>query len=303
MSLYHTYRPQSLDEIYGNTAMLSVLKADLAKKNPPKAILLVGPYGAGKTTIARIIAKELGCVGQDFVELNASAFRGIDTVREIDKQSRYKSLESKCRVWLWDESHQIGSGAAMPAMLKMLEDPPEHVYHILATTDPQKLLPTIRSRCALYQVSLLSEQEMYKLLRSIVRKENEELEKEIYDEIIRSSEGHPRNALQILDQVLAVDDEQRLEIAKHSQAIQTQTIELCRALVNKSPWKKVSLILQGLKDEEEESIRRAIFNYAGTILLKGDNRLAALIMDEMHEPLYNQGWYGIVLACYKIVSE
>ena len=303
MSLYNKYRPKTFDEIIGNQTMIATLEATLAKKNHSHAMLISGPYGSGKTTIARIIANELGCEESDFTELNASAFRGIDTVRDVDRQSKYKSIGSGCRVWLWDEVHMIGSVAA-PAMLKMLEDPPQHVYHILATTDPQKLLPTIRSRCAQFEVSLLNEKEMYRLLRTITKKEGQELSQEIFDTIIRSAEGHPRNAIQILDQVLAVDAEERLEVAKKAQNVERQTIELCRALTKPgTPWKKIAEILRGLAEEDEEQIRRAVLGYCNSILLNSENNQAAMVMDEMMQPFYVSGKPMLTWACYKIAKS
>ena len=114
----------------------------------------------------------------------------------------------------------------MSALLKALEDTPTHVYYVLATTDPQKLLPTIRGRCAQYTVAPLDDTTLYKLLRTVVHKEGEHLEKEVFDQIILDSQGHPRIALQILDQVLGVDPDKRLSIAIRSAELQSQTTEL-----------------------------------------------------------------------------
>ena len=191
---------------------------------------------------------------------------------------------------------------AQNALLKVLEDPPKHVYFVLATTEPQKLIPTIKGRCSQYQVSVLTEKEMLKLLRQVVKQENQKLEKEIYYQIIQDSQGHPRNALQILEQVLDVEPEKRLEVAKRSAERQSQTIELCRALTQNLPWGKIAPILSGLKQEEPESIRRAILGYCNSILLKGDNQQAAIIMEEMIEPFYNTGFPGLTFACYSIVN-
>lgn len=302
--LYIRYRPQSLDEIVGNQNIVDSLKAMLQKPKDkiPHAFLFVGESGCGKTTLGRILAKELGCVGQDYVELDSAAFRGIDTIRDVRRQSQYKSIESSCRVWLLDEIHALGA-VASPALLKALEDPPDHVYYILATTDPQKLLPTIKGRCSQFQVSPLTDSEMYKLLRNIVRKEEETLEKEIYDQIIQDSLGHPRNALQILDQVLAVDADKRLDVAKHAADLQSQVIELCRALMKKAKWSAVAAILKGLTDQDEEQIRRSVLGYCNNVLLNGENDQAALILDEFMEPFYASGRPQLTWSCYKVVKS
>lgn len=300
MSLYHRYRPTTFDEVTGNEDLIASLKGTLLQEDPPHAILFSGPTGCGKTTLSRIVASELGCKGSDFQELDSASYRGIDDIREIRKQSMYMPVEGKCRVWLLDECHKL-SNDAMNALLKALEDTPLHVFYILATTDPQKLLPTIRGRCAKFNVSLLNENQLYRLLRKVCRSEEVSIEKEILEQIAQDSEGHPRNALQILEQVMSVDPEKRLAVAKKTAEKQSQTIELCRALIGGAPWKKVAGILSGLKDEDPESIRRAILGYCNSILLKGEDAQAGKVMEQMLEPLYNTGWPGLTFACYAIV--
>lgn len=300
MSLYHRYRPTTFDEVTGNEDLIASLKGTLLQEDPPHAILFSGPTGCGKTTLSRIVASELGCKGSDFQELDSASYRGIDDIREIRKQSMYMPVEGKCRVWLLDECHKL-SNDAMNALLKALEDTPPHVFYILATTDPQKLLPTIRGRCAKFNVSLLNENQLYRLLRKVCRSEEVSIEKEILEQIAQDSEGHPRNALQILEQVMSVDPEKRLAVAKKTAEKQSQTIELCRALIGGAPWKKVAGILSGLKDEDPESIRRAILGYCNSILLKGEDAQAGKVMEQMLEPLYNTGWPGLTFACYAIV--
>jgi DNA polymerase III gamma/tau subunit len=203
---------------------------------------------------------------------------------------------------LLDECHKL-TNDGQNALLKLLENPPEHVYFILATTDPQKLLGTIKGRCSCFQVNTLTDKEMYKLLRSIVKGENEILEKVIYEQIILDAQGHPRNAITTLEQVLAVESEKRLNIAKKSAEEQSQAIELCRALISFKSWKNIRTILNGLKGQDAETIRRVLLGYSQAILLKGENDRAALIMEEFLEPLYNVGFPGLVYNCYSIVNN
>lgn len=302
--LYLKYRPSCFDDIVGNQETVQILRNQLAKdsKQPmPKSLLFHGPTGCGKTTLGRIVANELGAKGNDIREIDSADFRGIDTIREIRKQSTYKPLEGPCRVWILDECHKM-TGDAQTALLKALEDTPSHVYYILCTTEPQKLLPTIRGRCAQYQVNPLSEKEMKTLLRRVIKAEGESLSKEIYDQIIQDSLGHPRNALQILAQVLSVDEDKRMDIAKKSAETQSKTIELCRALVKRESWPVVAGILNGLKEEDPESIRRAILGYCQAILLgKNADSSVAGIMQEFIEPFYNTGFPGLTFACCSVI--
>ena len=292
------HRPNRLDDVVGNSDVIEILRSQLNGSQPmPKSVLFHGPTGCGKTTLGRIIARELGAKGGDLREVDSADFRGIDTIREIRKQSVYRPLESPCRVWILDEVHRL-TGDAQSALLKALEDTPPHVYYILCTTDPQKLLPTIRGRCSQLQVRPLSEREMKQLLRRVVKAEGETLTKEVYDQIAQDSLGHPRNALQILAQVLAVGEESRLKVARKTAEIQSQTIELCRALLDGSPWKKISNVLTGLKEEDPEQIRRAVLGYCQAVLLKEQNDRAAEIMTEFIDPFFNSGFPGLVLACY-----
>ena len=139
---------------------------------------------------------------------------------------------------------------------------------------------------------------MRTLLRSVVKAEGQKLTKEVYEQIIMDSQGHPRNALQILDQVLGVPAEMRIEVAKRAAEVQSDAIELCRVLMQKAPWKKVAGILTKLKDQDPESIRRLVLSYCNTILLKGENMQAGLVMEQFIEPFYNTGFPGLTFACF-----
>lgn len=213
--LHQRYRPNSFDEMIGNEAMIERLKAVLGnEKRRPHSILLHGTGGCGKTTLGRIIAKELGCKGMDFVELDSADFRGIESIRSIRRHIPYLPLESKCRVWLLDEAHAL-TNDAQTALLKALEEPPSHVYFILCTTMPEKLLPTVRSRCSQYGVSRLTDIQIKYLLRHVVKAEGESMSPAVYNRIVRSSQRLPRQALIVLEQVLAVPESSRMEAARY----------------------------------------------------------------------------------------
>lgn len=304
MSLYLKYRPKTLEEVRGNKETVEALNKMLSDTSKcPHSFLFTGPSGCGKTTLGRIVANRLGCKGNDYREVDSADFRGIDTIREIRKQAQYRPLEGTCMVWLIDECHKL-TNDAQNALLKILEDTPKHVYFILCTTDPQKLIETVKGRCSTFQVKLLDEIPMTKLLRVVTKAEGETLDAEVFEQIVQDSMGHARNALQILEQVLNVSPEKRLEIAKKSAEQQSQTIELCRALLNpKGGWKSVATILEGLKSQDPENIRRAVLGYCQAILLKADNVQAGIIMEQFLEPTYNSGFPQIVFASYSAIKS
>lgn len=303
MSLYLKYRPTDLSQVKGNEDALKTLGAMLDKgKECPHSFLLHGPTGCGKTTVARIIASKLNCNGSDLCELDSAHFRGIDTVREIRKMSKLKAIEGDTRVWIIDECHKM-TNDAQNALLKILEDTPSHIYFVLCTTDPQKLLATIKGRCSEFQMKPLTETQMKGLLKKVARDEGETLTDEVMETLVESSQGHPRNALQILEQVLNADPARRQETALKASEQISQTIQLCRALLGRSPWLKVASILSGLKDQEPESIRRAVLGYCQAVLLKGDNILAGAVMEEFIEPFYDSGFPQLVFACYSITKN
>lgn len=304
MSLYLKYRPATLDEVRGNSDLILTLKGMLGNRHTcPHSFLLHGPTGCGKTTIARIIANELGSTGYDLREINSADFRGIDTIRDLIKSSQYMAMESNCICWIIDEVHKM-TNDAQNALLKILEDTPPHIYFVLCTTDPQKLLSTIKGRCSTFQVLPLSETEMRILLKRVARKEAKGIEDAVLNQIVESAKGHPRNALQILEQVLNVPQEQQLQTAKKAEAETTQAIDLCRALIKQAPWSTIAKILSGMKDLEAESVRRVVLGYCQAILLSGkDEPICGLILEEFLTPFYDSGFPQLVYACYSVTKN
>ena len=302
MSLYLKYRPSSFKQVQGNQETVEALQHMVSTPDKcPHVFLFTGPKGNGKTTLARIVASELGIKGQDLRELDTADFRGIDVVRELRRQAQYKPLEGSRRMWILDECHQLTKDA-QSALLKILEDTPSHVYFVFCTTDPQKLLPTLKDRCSQFEVKPLSGKEMKNLLVKVCKAEKEPPQKKVILQIVKESNGHPRAALQILDQVLQVEPKKRLKVARQAEIQMNESIELCRALIKREPWSKVKNILKGLKDEDAESIRRHVLGYAQSVLLNNDNEQAGAIMEEFIHPFYDSGFAGVVYASY-VVSK
>lgn len=302
MSLYNKYRPQSLSEIKGNKEVVSILEKMLEdKKTMPHSFLLHGESGTGKTSIARIIAKELECTSDNLIEIDAGQFRGIDTIRGIRENINYAPLDGSVRIYIIDETHSL-TGDSSNALLKILEDVPSHAFFILATTDPQKLLPTIRSRCIQLKTEPLSDDVMFELLDEVSVKEGTTLPEDVLEKIIENSFGLARGALTVLEKVLNATPEDRLRVASQSALEKSEGVALCRALMKGESWKKVSSILKGLKGQDAESVRRIALGYASAVLLNRDDFTAFTILECFEEPLYNIGFPGLVLACYRVLN-
>ncbi len=301
--LYKKHRPTKLTEMYGQDDALASLKEMVKSGNVPHAILFTGPSGCGKTTLARMLAARLKCSKTDFFEYNSADFRGIEHVREIRTKVGMAPISSPCRIWLLDESHQLTSDA-QTAMLKLLEDTPEHVYFMLATTDPNKLKKTIRTRCTEVKLKALTDSACGKLVTAIAKKEKKTVGKEAVKAIVESAEGSARKALVLLNAVIEIDNEDEQAKAVHDCDTRAEGIQLCRALFAPKPsWSKVSEVLRNLEGDPE-SIRWLVLGYARSVLLspkttKNDSR-AYEVISSFSKPFFDTKNAGLAASCYEV---
>ncbi len=299
-SLAIKYRPKLLKEIVGNDNTVKSMRTLFERGDMPHTLLFTGPSGSGKTTLARIVAKFLKCSDWDFKEMNTADFRGIDSAREIVQQMNLNPLNGPCRVWLLDEAHQLTKDA-QHALLKALEDCPSHVYFLLATTEPDKLLATIKTRCVTFALRALNDKEMGLVIQRAAEGEKQSFPKEVIEQIILDSNGSARMALSILDKVIGMDESEMLEAAKQQAAEQSEAINLCRALIGKRPWKEVSVVIQGLT-QDPEAVRRAVLGYAQSVLLKSGQGQAFVVLDSFRQDFFTTGKAGLTMASYMAVN-
>ena len=221
--LARKFRPTTFDEVIGQEHISQTLKNAIREDKVAHAYLFSGPRGTGKTTMARIFAKALNCKegpttepcgkcqncieiaknqSMDVMEIDAASNTGVDNIREIRENVKFGATSSKYKIYIIDEVHQLSQGA-FNALLKTLEEPPEHVIFILATTEQHKVPITILSRCQKYRFRLLSANEISKVIKNIAKKDNFEIDDEALKIIINVSGGSMRDALSLLDQAIS----------------------------------------------------------------------------------------------------
>jgi len=251
LALYRKYRPENFDQVLGQDHVVSVLKSDLENKKVGHAYLFVGSRGTGKTSIARIFARELGISANDTYEIDAASNRRVEDMRSLRDSISTLPFDSKYKIYILDEVHMF-TGESWNTLLKTLEEPPAHVIFVLATTELNKIPDTILSRCQIFQFKRPTENILKDAVFHVAEEEGYEIEPGGAEIIALMGDGAFRNTLGVLQKVLNFSKNKKItkeEVEKITGAPRSVLIEsVLDVLVGDSVMEAFSVV-QKIKNE------------------------------------------------------
>jgi len=258
----------------------------------PHGFLLHGPSRVGKTTVARIIASELGCKGASLIEIDAASHSGVDDMRAVANRQTFQALDGKAQVTIIDECHKLSS-SAWNALLKPIEEAPDGFYWIFCTTEPAKVPKTVKTRCHEYLFSDVTENECLKLIRKIAKKEKIKLDDESFGVIVKAAQGSPRQALVSMSACRAAKNVKEVQELLRAGFDHADVIELCRYLLfakGATFGGALDIVVKFKDSVTAETARLTILNYSTSVLLSRNtknnpNKIMA-VMDEFSEPFF-----------------
>ena len=313
------YRPKTFDEVAGQDAITSTLVNAITNNQLAQALLFTGPRGVGKTSCARILAKMINSSidndNQDFAynifELDAASNNSVDDIRNLTEQVRIPPQLGKYKVYIIDEVHML-STSAFNAFLKTLEEPPKHCIFILATTEKHKIIPTILSRCQIYDFKRITNKDIVEYLIKICDKEGVKFESEALDIIANKADGAMRDALSIFDRILSYNNKEitvkdvSINLNVLDQEIYSNTIDLI--LENKIP--ELLLLVDNVISKGFEAINyiSGLSTYCRNLLISKDEKTLTLLdySDDSKQKIVDQAKKispNIIINCLELLNK
>ncbi len=252
-TLYRMYRPADFSEVRGQAQVTDVLSKAIKNKKMAHAYLFCGTRGTGKTSVARILARQLGVSDRDLYEIDAASNRGIDDIRELREGVHALPFESPYKFYIIDEAHML-TKEAWNAFLKTLEEPPAHCIFVMATTERDKVPDTIQSRCEVYSFKQPTRDMLADTVADVAKKEGYALERSAAELVALLAEGSFRDALSILQKVLAVSSDKKIDIAEVEAVSGAPKSEAVRTILSAIAKKNAAIALQAIAALVESNI-------------------------------------------------
>ena len=296
ITLYRKYRPKNFEEVAGQKEIVKTIKTSLRNGKTSHAYLFTGPRGVGKTTLARLIAKGVNCLENgitdepcnrcenclainngtflDMVEIDAASNRGIDEIRQLKEKINYQPVKGRKKIYIIDEVHML-TKEAFNALLKTLEEPPEHVIFILATTEADKILPTIISRCQRYDFKTLSLNDMKEQLKFIGKNEGVDIPDDVLELIYESSGGSVRDAVSILERIMVTCLGEEITLEKSEEVLGVTSAKKMEEFLMEIKEKNYTKLVKTLDSFWNDSVEIELFfkdfaKYCKGLMAKGE---------------------------------
>jgi len=252
-TLYRAYRPRTFAEVRGQDHVVSVLQAAIENKKIAHAYLFIGTRGTGKTSIARILARELGVSDKDLYEMDAASHTSVDDIRELREGVNVMPFESPYKFYIIDEAHML-SKSAWNAFLKTLEEPPAHVIFVLATTERDKVPDTIQSRCEIYAFKQPTRDVLSSVVTDVAKKEGYTLEPAAAELVALLADGSFRDSLSILQKVLTVSKDKKVSVTEVETVAGAPRGALVRTLVKALSERDAAAALAGVQEAVRQNL-------------------------------------------------
>jgi len=287
-TLYRKYRPQSFKEIKGQDHIVSVLENEAKTGKISHAYLFSGSRGTGKTSVARIFAKTLGVSSEDVYEMDAASNRGIDEIREIRDAVHTYPYSSKYKVYIMDEAHML-TKEAWNAFLKTLEEPPEHVIFIMATTEQHKLPDTVVSRCECFAFKKPTHQILVESIVKIAKEEKYEIEKRSANLIATLADGSFRDALSVLQKIIHSSIDKKLSVAEVEKVLgapkESYILEILEGISEQNAEKGIGAVRKASEENADMQVflKMILQSLRFVLLLRFAPDMKKLVIDETGE--------------------